>query len=110
MCNMKGIEQLTARMTILMLFFMAFGTSIQAADKTVTMKVGETKRLSLPSYITSKAIKGSQWTSTRPNEIEVVSQTAYSVTVKAKSPYLPQPPVWCIASITTTKLSVHTHI
>lgn len=84
MCDMKGIEQLTARLTILMLFFMAFGTSIQAADKTVTMKVGETKRLSLPSYITSKAIKGSQWTSTRPNEIEVVSQTAYSVTVKAK--------------------------
>lgn len=85
---MKDIEQFTARMTILMMFFVAFGMSIRAADKTVTMKVGETKRLSLPSYITSKAIKGSQWTSSRPNEIEVVSQTAYSATVKAKK-YVP---------------------
>lgn len=81
---MKGIENFTARMAIMVLSFIASAASIHAADKTVTMKVGETKRLSLPSYITSKAIKGSQWTSTRPDEIEVVSQTAYSATVKAK--------------------------
>lgn len=81
---MKGIEHFTARMAIMVLSFIASAASIHAADKTVTMKVGETKRLSLPSYITSKTIKGSQWISTRPDEIEVVSQTAYSATVKAK--------------------------
>lgn len=81
---MKGIEHFTARVVIMVLFFIAFIASMKAADKTVTMKVGETKRLSLPSYITSKAIKGSQWMSTRPDEIEVVSQTAYSAIVKAK--------------------------
>ena len=81
---MKGIEHFTARMAIMVLSFIASTASIHAVDKTVTMEVGETKRLSLPSYITSKAIKGSQWTSTRPDEIEVVSQTAYSATVKAK--------------------------
>lgn len=57
---------------------------VKAADETVTMKVGTTKTLYLPSYVTSKAIHGSQWTSTRPDEIAVVSQTSYSVTIKAK--------------------------
>lgn len=58
-------------------------TAGYAADKTVSMQVGETQTLRLPSYITSKAIKGSQWTSTCPNEIAVMSQTPYSATVKA---------------------------
>lgn len=57
-------------------------TAGYAADKTVSMQVGETQTLRLPSYITSKAIKGSQWTSTHPNEIAVMSQTPYSATVK----------------------------
>lgn len=58
--------------------------STYAADKIVTTKVGETQTLRLPSYITSKAIKGSQWMSTRPDEVTVISQTAYSATVKVK--------------------------
>lgn len=56
---------------------------VKAANETVTMKVGATRTLYLPSYVTSKNIHGSQWTSTRPDEIAVVSQTSYSVTIKA---------------------------
>lgn len=44
-------------------------TSISAANKTVTMQVGETMTLRLPSNITSLALRGVQWVSTRPNEI-----------------------------------------
>ena len=57
-------------------------TSISAANKTVTMQVGETMTLRLPSNITSLALRGVQWVSTRPNEIQVVSQTTYSATIK----------------------------
>lgn len=56
--------------------------SISAANKTVTMQVGETMTLRLPSSITSLAMRGAQWTSTRPNEVQVVSQTTYSATIK----------------------------
>lgn len=56
---------------------------VKAANETVTMKVGATKTLYLPSCVTSKAIHGSQWTSTCSDEIAVVSQTSYSVTIKA---------------------------
>lgn len=54
-----------------------------AVTEQVTIKVGETKRLQLPNYITSKAIKGSAWTSTHPFDVAVMSQTPYSATVKA---------------------------
>lgn len=54
-----------------------------AVTEQVTIKVGDTKRLSLPSYITSKAIKGSAWTSTHPFDVVITSQTPYSATVKA---------------------------
>ncbi|WP_192912781.1 Ig-like domain-containing protein, partial [Bacteroides salyersiae] len=46
------------------------------------MQVGETMTLRLPSNITSLALRGVQWVSTRPNEIQVVSQTTYSATIK----------------------------
>lgn len=59
---------------------------VSGADKTVTMKVGETKTLYLPSSVTSKALKGSTWISTRSNEVHVLSQTTYSVTIKAVKP------------------------
>lgn len=54
-----------------------------AVTEQVTIKVGETKRLQLPHYITSKAIKGSAWTSTHPFGVAVMSQTPYSAIVKA---------------------------
>lgn len=56
---------------------------IYAANETVTMKVGETKTLYLPSSVTSKAPRAASWMSTRPNEIQVMSYTTYSVTIKA---------------------------
>lgn len=59
---------------------------VSAADKTVTMKVGETKTLYLPSSVTSKVLKGSTWISTRSNEVHVLSQSTYSVTIKAVKP------------------------
>lgn len=57
-------------------------TSAGAANKTVTMQVGETMTLRLPSSITSLAMRGAQWTSTCPNEVQIVSQTTYSATIK----------------------------
>lgn len=59
---------------------------IYAANETVTMKVGETKTLYLPSSVTSKAPRAASWMSTRPNEIQVMSYTTYSVTIKAVKP------------------------
>lgn len=56
-----------------------------AVTEQVTIKVGETKRLQLPHYITSKAIKGSAWTSTHPFDVAIMSQTPYSATVKANN-------------------------
>ena len=69
----------------IMVFMMGLFTTayIYAADETVTMKVGETKTLYLPSSVTSKAPRAASWISTRPNEIQVMSYTTYSVTIKA---------------------------
>lgn len=79
---MKTTKTISKSLITAMLMFLFVSASF-AADKTVTMKVGETMTLYLPSSITSKAIKGSTWTSTRNDEIEVLSQTSYSVRVKA---------------------------
>lgn len=78
-------ERLIAR---IMVFMMGLFTTayIYAADETVTMKVGETKTLYLPSSVTSKAPRAASWISTRPNEIQVMSYTTYSVTIKAVKP------------------------
>ena len=83
MDNMR--ERLIAR---IMVFMMGLFTTayIYAADETVTMKVGETKTLYLPSSVTSKAPRADSWISTRPNEIQVMSYTTYSVTIKAVKP------------------------
>lgn len=72
----------------IMVFMMGLFTTayIYAADETVTMKVGETKTLYLPSSVTSKAPRAASWISTRPNEIQVMSYTTYSVTIKAVKP------------------------
>lgn len=70
------------RFAIAMFVCMVSIMSAYAADKTVTMKVGETQTLRLPSNITSLALRGAQWMSTRPNEVQVVSQTTYSATIK----------------------------
>ena len=59
---------------------------VYAADQTVTMKVGETKTLYLPSSVTSKAPRAANWISTRPSEVQVMSYTTYSVTIKAVKP------------------------
>lgn len=80
MDNMR--ERLIVR---IMVFMMGLFTAayIYAADETVTMKVGETKTLYLPSSVISKAPRAASWISTRPNEIQVMSYTTYSVTIKA---------------------------
>ena len=72
----------------IMVFMMGLFTTayVYAADETVTMKVGETKTLYLPSSVTSKAPRAASWISTRPNEIQVMSYTTYSVTIKAVKP------------------------
>lgn len=70
------------RFAVAMFVCMVSIMSAYAADKTVTMKVGETQTLRLPSNITSLALRGAQWMSTRPNEVQVVSQTTYSAIIK----------------------------
>ena len=79
------MEKLIAR---IMVFMMGMFTTayVYAADETVTMKVGETKTLYLPSSVTSKAPRAASWISTRPNEIQVMSYTKYSATIKAVKP------------------------
>lgn len=78
MTNKKYIKQVLA---VIALWALS-ATALSAANKTVTMQVGETMTLRLPSNITSLALRGAQWMSTRPNEVQVVSQTTYSATVK----------------------------
>lgn len=68
---------------VVALVCMAAVMPVYAITEQVTIKVGETKRLQLPNYITSKSIKGSAWTSTHPFDVAVMSQTPYSATVKA---------------------------
>lgn len=65
---------------------MAFASIPASADwnsTDVTMTVGETKTLYLPSSVTSKTLKSAQFYSASINVVQVVSHSPYSVRVKA---------------------------
>lgn len=58
-------------------------TSAMAESKNVTMQVGETQTLYLPSSVTSKTLRSVNFYSNAINYVQVVSHTNYSVKVKA---------------------------
>ena len=87
MIKINYMEKKLIKTWLMLTFIFSLTTnSVYSADKTVTLKVGETKTLYLPSSVTSKVLKGSTWISTRSNEVHVLSQSTYSVTIKAVKP------------------------
>lgn len=58
-------------------------TSVWAESKDVTMQVGETQTLYLPSSVTSKNLRSVNFYSNGISYVQVLSHTNYSVTVKA---------------------------
>ena len=59
---------------------------LEAATKSVTMAVGETKTFSLPSSVTSLNLRSCYFYSTSLEYVAVKSYTTYSVTIEAKKP------------------------
>lgn len=59
--------------------------SVNAANEIVTITVGQSKTLCLPSYITSKPLKGTTWTTTHPYDVVITSQGPYSAVIKANN-------------------------
>ena len=57
--------------------------SAMAESKNVTMQVGETQTMYLPSSVTSKTLRSVNFYSNAINYVQVVSHTNYSVKVKA---------------------------
>ena len=80
---MKKIKLIAWFITMLMTLVTipAFATDWGAEN--VTMQVGETKTLYLPSSVTSKTLKSVTFYSASWNDVEVLSYTNYSVEVKA---------------------------
>ena len=62
-------------------------SSLYATSQDVEMNVGETRTLYLPSSITSLTLKSVNFYSTSIGNVQVVSSTNYSVTVKAVKAY-----------------------
>lgn len=72
--------------SVFVILMMTMFTNPAYADwgsEDVTMSVGETKTLYLPSYITSKNLKAVNFYSTSISYVQVLSHTNYSVKVKA---------------------------
>lgn len=63
--------------------FMLLAYSASAETKKVTMQVGETQTLYLPSSVTSKNLRSVSFYSNGISYVKVTSHTNYSVTVKA---------------------------
>ena len=62
---------------------MLLAVGASAESKKVTMSVGETQTLYLPSSVTSKSLKAVNFYSNGISYVQVVSSTTFSVTVKA---------------------------
>ena len=68
---------------ITMLMTLVPDLAFAMGSESVTMQVGETKTLYLPSSVTSKTLKAVNFYSASYNYVEVVSHTNYSVKVRA---------------------------
>jgi uncharacterized protein YjdB len=80
---MKKINAITWLITMLMTLVASPTFATDWGSENVTMQVGETKTLYLPSSVTSKTLKSVNFYSASWNDVEVVSHTNYSVKVKA---------------------------
>ncbi len=80
---MKKINAITWIITMLMTLVASPAFATDWGSENVTMQVGETKTLYLPSSVTSKTLKSVNFYSASWNDVEVVSHTNYSVKVKA---------------------------
>ena len=80
---MKKITAIAWIITMMMTLVASPAFATDWGSENVTMQVGETKTLYLPSYIISKSLKSVNFYSASYNVVEVVSHTNYSVRVKA---------------------------
>ena len=78
---------ITTAFVILMMTMYASPAYADWGSEDVTMSVGETKTLYLPSYITSKNLKSVNFYSASISHVQVLSHTNYSVKVKAIKAY-----------------------
>lgn len=82
---------------IFLLFLVALVNVLNiCAAETVRMKVGDTKTLS-PSVLPTKVLaKQPAWTSSRPNDVRVVSTTMYSCTIEAIKSFTGYATIHCL--------------
>ena len=80
---MKKINAIAWLITMLMTLVTSPAFATDWGSENVTMQVGETKTLYLPSSVTTKTLKSVTFYSASRNDVEVLSQTNYSVKVKA---------------------------
>lgn len=73
----------SARILLVVLFALIHVLPMMAESKNVTMQVGETQTLYLPSSVTGKRLKSVSFYSNGISYVQVVSYTNYSVKVKA---------------------------
>lgn len=75
---------LLTKKTIVIILLLLGCVSAFASSESVTMYVGDTKTLYLPSSVTSKNIKSCYFVATSPSYADISSHTMFSVTVVAK--------------------------
>lgn len=80
---MKKINAIAWLITMLMTLVTSPAFATDWGSENVTMQVGETKTLYLPSSVTTKTLKSVTFYSASWNDVEVLSHTNYSVKVKA---------------------------
>ena len=80
---MKKINAIAWLITMMMTLVTSPAFATDWGSENVTMQVGETKTLYLPSSVTTKTLKSVTFYSASWNDVEVVSHTNYSVKVKA---------------------------
>lgn len=81
---------------ILFLFLLSFISVSNICAETVYMKVGDTKTLS-PSVLPTKVLAGQPaWTSSRPNDVKIVSTTMYSCKIEAVNSFSGYATIHCL--------------
>ena len=79
------------------LFLLLFSLiSISVFAETVRLKIGDTKTLS-PSVLQQKVLAGQPaWTSSRPNDVKIVSTTMYSCKIEAVNSFSGYATIHCL--------------
>lgn len=78
------------------LFLLLFIGISSIYAETVRMKVGDTKMLS-PSVLSTKVLAGQPaWTSSRPNDVKIVSTTMFSCTIEAVKSFTGYATIHCL--------------